>query len=173
MRQINYERVALTVARYFVQNKRVCISSFVSALKGLLNGAEATRLFEYFCDTEKILVPINKIYFRWSPSINESHFRDDSGVKIDYIRDIFLNNSIQSNFGPSKPSLAYNEATGEFEPQNMLDMTSFDDESLECMRQCIVSEQQKRKAAAEKKQKLEEILSVIEMSREELLDLLK
>lgn len=96
MKTINYNQVARTLRRLFVQNpSRVSCSVFKVALKPVLNAAESTRLYNYYMDEERILEPINQKFAKWV-RIHQDHFSEDA------IRDIFLKYDIKSHFGKKK-----------------------------------------------------------------------
>lgn len=108
MRQTNYTQIARILRRLFVQNpSRVSCSVFKVALKPVLNAAEASRLYNYYMDEERILEPINQKFAKWV-RIHQDHFSEDA------VRDIFLNHDIKSHFGKKKGFIAEESTPEEF-----------------------------------------------------------
>lgn len=96
MKPIDFARLASCLRRVFNQNRnRISLAKFQQELKPVLNAAESSRLFGYYCDQEEVLVPIDKRFFRWH-NIHEDHFNPDA------IRDIFLKEDIRSHYGRQK-----------------------------------------------------------------------
>ena len=96
MKPIDFARLASCLRRIFNQNRnRISLAKFQQELKPVLNAAESARLFDYYCDQEKVLVPIDKRFFKWH-NIHEDHFNSDA------IRDIFLKEDIRSHYGRQK-----------------------------------------------------------------------
>lgn len=96
MANLNYSRIASILRRTFAQNPgRISLTTFQKELKPCLNNGESKRLFEYYRDREEILVPITQLHYKWS-NIHQDHFNEDA------VRDIFLNENIESHFGRRK-----------------------------------------------------------------------
>lgn len=129
MKVKNYQVIALRIQRIVATNRnRICLKTWRNELKTFLNSAEATRLFDYYKNVEKLFEPVTNFHF--SCSARQDHFSADS------VRDIFLNYDIQSRFGRIKgvspykkeiPEVEYvsaNERNQEFQTEEVISLSS-------------------------------------------------
>lgn len=182
-RSINYSEVARAIRIYHAQHvNNVTLKTFVDAIKSNCKGhvknttdhkpnkAEAIRLFEYYLNIEHKLRPITKTKFSFN--CHQDYFTPDA------VRDIFLNYDIQSRFGrqPSNDIILKNLGVQPTEPietiepeEKSYDFSELSDEELAHMADAIRFEQEIRA----KRAKLNLILKTADVSRDELIELLK
>ena len=73
MTQIDYKAIARSLRLYYVQHpNRVCLSTFIKALKGCLNSKEAERLLDYYRNFEHILENVTTKHMKFTR--HEEHF---------------------------------------------------------------------------------------------------
>lgn len=129
MKTKNYQVIAGRIQRIVATNRnRICLKVWRDELKTFLNAAEATRLFDYYKNVEKLFEPVTNFHF--ACDARQDHFTADA------VRDIFLNFNIQSRFGRIKgvspykkeiPEVEYisaNERNKEFQTEEVLTLVS-------------------------------------------------
>lgn len=108
MKTKNYQIIAGRIQRIVTTNRnRISLRTWKAELKTFLNAAEATRLFDYYKNVEKLFEPVTNFHF--SCDARQDHFTADA------VRDIFLNYDIQSKFGRVKGVSPYKKEVTELE----------------------------------------------------------
>ncbi len=166
-RPIDFQRLASRMRTVQSRFPQVCKKAFIAELKGILNPSEAERLFQYFCETQKLVPSQRKFHFHWT--VHQDFFEPDAMrtiVKHNLIGSYELRSLQQKKSWENRREPKLAEIGAQMVENAIKALSSFSDEELQ-------AELNRRAKVREQKERLSAILAVAEISLDELKSLIR